>query len=147
MKETVEFLSAAYEWVYRWQTLVGAILALIVAVVTIFVMHGQRRDETDRHREAQRRKKLAARAQMPDALSELSAYVVAYAVRVWMMAGAANPGSDHQSEACSQAPVSVQRYRSTMPWWLLPSMMDRRIPPSGIYVQPHIQPHIERALG
>lgn len=66
---------------YDWQTLIGAILALIVAVVTIVVMNGQRRDEIERHKQeterqhdADRRKKMAVRAAMPDALSSLSQY-------------------------------------------------------------------------
>ncbi|RWA84903.1 hypothetical protein [Mesorhizobium sp.] len=38
-------------------------------------MRDQMQAETDRHHDAQRRKRLAGRAQMPDALSELGAYL------------------------------------------------------------------------
>lgn len=73
---------SVFEWLYQWQTLVGALLALAAAWWTISVMRRQMKDETDRHREAQRRKRMAARAQMPDALSELGVYVRGCAERL-----------------------------------------------------------------
>lgn len=68
-------LLAIYEWAFAWQTLIGALVALIAALWTISVMRDQMQAETDRHHDAQRRKRLAARAQMPDALSELGGYL------------------------------------------------------------------------
>lgn len=68
-------LCSIYHWVFEWQTLVGALLALGAAWWTIRVMRRQMKAETDRHDEATRRKRMAARAQMPDALSELGIYV------------------------------------------------------------------------
>ena len=75
-------LCAIYDWVFAWQTLVGAIIALIAAVLTIGVMRKQMMHETTRHNDAQSRKRLAARAQMPDSLSELGAYVRGCAARL-----------------------------------------------------------------
>lgn len=69
------FICAVYAWVDHWQTLVGAIIALVAALLTIAIMRRQIKQDADRHRDAQRRKCMAARAQMPDALSELSIYV------------------------------------------------------------------------
>lgn len=71
-------------WLYHWQTLVGAILALLAAWRTIVVMRRQMKAEDDRHKEADKRKRMVARARMPDALSDLLAYVrgcAAYSVR------------------------------------------------------------------
>lgn len=75
-------LSAICTWLYHWQTLVGALLALAAAWWTIGVMRKQMKDETDRHNDALRRKQMAARAQMPDALSELGVYVRGCAARL-----------------------------------------------------------------
>lgn len=80
LNETVKdpissMLLAAYELALAWQTLVGALVALIAALWTIRVMRDQMRADTDRHHDALRRKRLAARAMMPDALSALGAYV------------------------------------------------------------------------
>lgn len=75
-------LCAIHDWVFAWQTLVGAVIALIAALWTIGVMRKQMKDETTRHNDAQRRKRLAARALMPDALSELGAYVRGCAARL-----------------------------------------------------------------
>lgn len=84
-------LCAIHDWVFAWQTLVGAIIALIAAVWTIGVMRKQMRNETTRHNDAQRRKRLAARAQMPDSLSELGAYVQGCAARLMGRAEALPP--------------------------------------------------------
>lgn len=62
-------------WIFEWQTLVGALLAMLAAWLTIRVMRRQMQAEADRHDKAVRRKGLAARAQMPDALSELGLFV------------------------------------------------------------------------
>lgn len=75
-------LCAIYDWVFAWQTLVGAIVALIAAVRTIGVMREQMKSETTRHNDARSRKRFAARAQMPDSLSELGAYVRGCAARL-----------------------------------------------------------------
>ena len=63
------------DWLYHWQTVVGAVIALVAARLTIGAMRQQMNQEADRHRDAQRRKQMAARAKMPDALSDLTAYV------------------------------------------------------------------------
>lgn len=80
MNETVKgpilsTLLAAYELALAWQTLIGSLIALIAALWTIKVMRDQMKADTDRHHDAFRRKRLAARAMMPDALSALGAYV------------------------------------------------------------------------
>jgi hypothetical protein len=59
----------------EWQTLISAILALIAALWTVHEMRKQTRGDETRHENELLRKKLAARAQMPDALSEMSGYV------------------------------------------------------------------------
>lgn len=82
MKEVWDFVNAVCGWLYHWQTLVGAILALAAALWTIRVMRKQMQAEEERHLYALRRKKMAARAQMPDALSELSAYMRRCADRI-----------------------------------------------------------------
>jgi hypothetical protein len=58
-----------------WQTLIGAILALIAALWTIHETRKEAKAQGKRHNDALLRKKFAARAQMPDALSEMSMYV------------------------------------------------------------------------
>lgn len=75
MDTHLSILSAIYEGLLAWQTLIGALIALAAALWTIGVMRDQMKADTDRHREAQKRKNLASRARMPDALSELAAYV------------------------------------------------------------------------
>lgn len=62
---------------FDWQTLIAAAVALIAALWTIRVMNKQARDEQARHDDALYRKSLAARAQMPDALSSLSRFTEA----------------------------------------------------------------------
>lgn len=59
----------------EWQTLLGALIALCAALWTIRVMSKQSRGEEMRHAASLERKKLAARAQMPDALSGMAQYV------------------------------------------------------------------------
>lgn len=65
----------AYETLAAWQTLIGAVLALGAALWTVREMRKQTRGDETRHKNELLRRKLAARAQMPDALSELSEYV------------------------------------------------------------------------
>jgi hypothetical protein len=69
------FLTTVIEFIKEWQTLIGALLAIFVAMRTIKVLNLQTLNETNRHLDHQRRKGLAARAEMPDALSEISAYL------------------------------------------------------------------------
>lgn len=71
------FLTTVIEFVKEWQTLIGALLAIGVAVKTIKVLNLQTLNETNRHLDHQRRKGLAARAEMPDALSEICVYIEA----------------------------------------------------------------------
>lgn len=59
----------------EWQTLLGALIALGAALWTIRIMSKQSRGEEMRHAASLERKKLAARAQMPDALSGMAQYV------------------------------------------------------------------------
>lgn len=68
-------LEAVYKTLSEWQTLIGAVLALVAALWTVHEMRKQTRGDETRHRNELLRKKLAARAQMPDALSEMSEYV------------------------------------------------------------------------
>ncbi|MGH0214409.1 hypothetical protein NKY66_10895 [Sinorhizobium meliloti] len=65
----------AYKTLSEWQTLLGAVLALGAALWTVHEMRKQTRGDEMRHENELLRRKLAARAQMPDALSELSEYV------------------------------------------------------------------------
>lgn len=67
--------ACVYSFLNTWQTLIGSILAVIAAIVTIWEMRRQSRGDETRHLNELARKKMAARAQMPDALSEMSAYV------------------------------------------------------------------------
>ncbi|MGO7266132.1 hypothetical protein [Rhizobium johnstonii] len=66
---------SVYKALSEWQTLIGAVLALGAALWTVREMRKQTRGDETRHTNELLRKKLAARAQMPDALSELSEYV------------------------------------------------------------------------
>jgi hypothetical protein len=54
-----------------WQTLFAALLALLAAWWTVQTIKQQITTESDRHKDAQKRKELSARAQIPDALSAL----------------------------------------------------------------------------
>lgn len=66
---------AVYDFILAWQTLIGSLLALGAALWTVWAMHYQSKSDDTRHQNDLTRKKMAARARMPDALSELSAYV------------------------------------------------------------------------
>ncbi|ANL74283.1 hypothetical protein AMC83_PA00056 (plasmid) [Rhizobium phaseoli] len=66
---------SVYKTLSEWQTLIGAVLALGAALWTVHEMRKQTRGNDERHQNELLRKKLAARAQMPDALSEMSGYV------------------------------------------------------------------------
>ncbi|MEJ6850283.1 hypothetical protein V3589_29300 [Sinorhizobium fredii] len=68
-------LKAVSEIISEWQTLISAVLALGAALWTVREMQKQTRGDETRHQNELLRKKLAARAQMPDALSEMSRYV------------------------------------------------------------------------
>ncbi len=70
-------------WVYvepfvnelkEWQTAIVGILAVVYAAKTVWQIRRQRADEKTRHQETERKKSWAARAQMPDALSEISTF-------------------------------------------------------------------------
>lgn len=77
--ETTRMPTMTAETIYKtlaeWQTLLGAVLALGAALWTVHEMRKQTRGDETRHQNELLRKKLAARAQMPDALSEMSEYV------------------------------------------------------------------------
>lgn len=66
---------AVYDFILAWQTLIGSLLALGAALWTVLAMHDQARGDETRHKNELERKRMAARARMPDALSEMSAYV------------------------------------------------------------------------
>lgn len=59
------------EWLNKWQTLVSGILALVAGVGAVWVVLKQTREQRDQHADLLKRKRLAARAQMPEALSDL----------------------------------------------------------------------------
>ncbi|MEX2518201.1 MAG: hypothetical protein WD969_02580 [Paracoccaceae bacterium] len=65
-----------------WQTLFSAVLALIAAGLTIATMKAQMRQDNRRHAESLVRKRKAVRAQLPNALSDLSAYISARAMQL-----------------------------------------------------------------
>jgi len=67
-------LASVYEFLDQWQTLIAALIALAAAKWTISTMNKQRADQTDRHDASIKRREMAARAQMPGALSELCTY-------------------------------------------------------------------------
>ena len=69
-----EFLFHAYAFAKEWQTLLGALIALCAAVWTIGVMRRQAKNEERRHQDQISRRELAMRAQMPDALADVSVY-------------------------------------------------------------------------
>ncbi|MDX0439142.1 hypothetical protein [Sinorhizobium medicae] len=69
------FFAFVYSFLNTWQTLIGSILAVIAAIVTVWEMRRQSRGDETRHQNELARKKMSARARMPDALSEMSAYV------------------------------------------------------------------------
>ncbi|WP_261318072.1 hypothetical protein [Rhizobium leguminosarum] len=66
---------SVYDFILAWQTLIGSLLALGAALWTVWAMHDQARSDDTRHQNDRARKKMAARARTPDALSEMSAYV------------------------------------------------------------------------
>lgn len=68
-------MSDILSFISEWQTLISALIALIAALWTIKLMSKQSRGEEIRHVAGLERKKLAARAQMPDALSGMAKYV------------------------------------------------------------------------
>ncbi|WP_442577591.1 hypothetical protein ACSBOB_18645 [Mesorhizobium sp. ASY16-5R] len=63
-----------YRFVLDWQTLLSAILALVAAWATIQAMRQQSDEEKRRHDEQIRRREMAARALMPEALSGMADY-------------------------------------------------------------------------
>lgn len=69
-----ENISADFGWIYDWQTLIGALCATGAAIVTIYVMHSQTRQERRINAEVMQRKSLAARARMPDALRAMTEF-------------------------------------------------------------------------
>ena len=75
---TYDHVTRAWLWLYSflkdWQTLIGAMIALVAARWTINQMRSQEAEEKQRHKEALRRKLLSERAKMPDALSAVTAY-------------------------------------------------------------------------
>lgn len=81
----------AYEALSEWQTLFGAVLALVAALWTVLEMRKQTRGNDTRHLNELLRKKMAARAQMPDALSEMSEYVRKSCE--YLFSGAAKPAA------------------------------------------------------
>ncbi|MCC4246868.1 hypothetical protein [Stappia indica] len=68
------FLCTIYEFIKDWQTLIGAILALLAAHWTVKTIKRQMNQEDIRNKEIMSRKAMAARSYMPDALSDLSRY-------------------------------------------------------------------------
>lgn len=68
------FLCTIYEFIKDWQTLIGAILALLAARWTVKTIKKQMNQEDIRNKEIMSRKAMAARSYMPDALSDLSRY-------------------------------------------------------------------------
>lgn len=68
------FLCTIYEFIKDWQTLIGAILALLAARWTVKTIKKQMNQEDIRNKEIMSRKAVAARSYMPDALSDLSRY-------------------------------------------------------------------------
>ncbi len=75
----IEYISDSFSYIIvlalEWQTLIAGLIALVAAMWTIRTMRRQALDEDGRHKDLMRRKKMAARARMPDALSEVSRYV------------------------------------------------------------------------
>lgn len=62
------------DFLKEWQTLIGALIALAAALWTIRIMRNQTNAAEKRHQQQLARKAMAARAQMPDALSEICTY-------------------------------------------------------------------------
>lgn len=70
----IECWNDLYSCIKGWQTLISALIALAAAYVTIRTMRNATKLEIERNKNSQRRKLMAARAEMPDALSEMSTY-------------------------------------------------------------------------
>lgn len=69
-----ENIAGDFGWVQDWQTLIGALLATAAAVATVVVMHRQTQEVRKRDEDTSRRKKLAARARMPNALRDMTGF-------------------------------------------------------------------------
>jgi hypothetical protein len=67
--------SGFVEWLNKWQTLVSGILALIAGGGAVWAVLRQTREQRDQHAGMLERKRLSARAQMPEALSDLVGFV------------------------------------------------------------------------
>ena len=70
-----DFSSLFFDFLKEWHTLFSAILALVAAFFTIRQMRIQQRADAARALDDLNRKRMAVRAQLPDALSELLAYI------------------------------------------------------------------------
>lgn len=68
------YFSSAIEAIKGWQTLITGILALIAAYATIRVIHHQIALQKKQFEDIQERKRWAARARIPGALSEISSF-------------------------------------------------------------------------
>lgn len=62
------------DFIFDRQTLVGAGIALIAALITVCQMRCEARKNDARHQDTLKRRKFASRARLPDALSELCRY-------------------------------------------------------------------------
>lgn len=76
------WLYSAIETIREWQTLVSAALAMSAAAWTIRTMKSQMNQENLRHKNAEIRKKLAVRAQLPNALSSMTRHIRAQVDRL-----------------------------------------------------------------
>ncbi|MBY8975549.1 hypothetical protein KHP62_07020 [Rhodobacteraceae bacterium NNCM2] len=70
-----ELFGALFSVLHEWQTLIAGLLALTAASLTIRTMEKQIRIDVERHKNAAEMKKLAVRAQLPDALSGLVQHI------------------------------------------------------------------------
>lgn len=61
-------------FLYHWQTLVAGLLALLGAFITVYVIRQQIDNQKTQYHDAIKRREWAARARMPDALSEICRY-------------------------------------------------------------------------
>jgi hypothetical protein len=67
-------MQCVVDWLYTWQTLISGVLALGAAAMTVGLLRIQIEDERARHRSQRIAKTLAARATLPDALSDIARY-------------------------------------------------------------------------
>lgn len=90
------------DWLYRWQTLIAGILAVLVGSGTIFYLRQQIKQTNDASEETRKRKDVAARALLPHALDDIDDYALRCIKILLPLTEGEKPGS--ASIACPLPP-------------------------------------------